>query len=683
MNSEHVRAFGLLFAANVVVVACAPSRPDGDDVRQSRQAVAVGVDDRVDYLDIDDVRLRRWADAAAGLIGMDTFSCSGETCTFTAPVAPLTHDNSGTPFCDDFRFKGQHKRMYCSAFLVAPTKVVTAGHCICGPGSCANGNNLCWNAKVVFGYRADPNLPGQSPTTIPSIDVYQCVDAIGISNTGDNPPGLPPEDWAIITLDRPVTGRTPLVPQYAGPTGHHELVSIGHSLSIPQKTARDAHVQVDDPADLRYFKTSADVFPAGSGGVIVDVATGMVAGITTDASTPQFALNEADNCLDVHVCDEITGCPGFPSSTRMTWAAQQGQLPLQSGLGQITLAAWGPGRLDAFALRNDGKIWHQALTGESWFPSENGYWELMGPSGSETFSNPPVVVSWGENRLDIFVVGNDGNLYHRAWTGTIWDPPNLEWESLGGAVGGRPSIVAWGPNRLDVFALAATSNLILHKALSGTDWFPSQTGWEAMGGPANGSPVAVAKAANRLDIFVEGTDRSLLHKSWTGSEWLPPREADWSSLGGSFSGPPAAVAWNASRLDVFAPGTDGAIHHRANLGSGWLPPFNWDSLGGSFVGPPTAVSWGENRIDVFALGTDSVYRHGAMVGTEWVTWEGLGQMGPLGLSPVPPALAVTAWGPNRLDIYGRGADGVAYYKSWDGSTWSPGLTSWAPRGGAF
>ncbi|HLI71707.1 MAG TPA: hypothetical protein VKV19_18270 [Ktedonobacteraceae bacterium] len=40
------------------------------------------------------------------------------------------------------------------------------------------------------------------------------------------------------------------------------------------------------------------------------------------------------------------------------------------------------------------------------------------------------VTSWGPNRLDIFDIGTDSAMYHRAWDGSAWYPSS--WENLGG-----------------------------------------------------------------------------------------------------------------------------------------------------------------------------------------------------------------------------------------------------------
>ena len=70
---------------------------------------------------------------------------------------------------------------------------------------------------------------------------------------------------------------------------------------------------------------------------------------------------------------------------------------------------------------------------------------------------PPKVVSWGPNRLDVFGVGTDNALYHMAWNGSSWSG----WNRLGGILVAPVDAVAWGPNRLDVFGVG-TDNALYH-----------------------------------------------------------------------------------------------------------------------------------------------------------------------------------------------------------------------------
>ena len=42
------------------------------------------------------------------------------------------------------------------------------------------------------------------------------------------------------------------------------------------------------------------------------------------------------------------------------------------------------------------------------------------------------VASWGNNRLDIFALGTNNSMFHKAWDGSAWRPSPTGWEPLGG-----------------------------------------------------------------------------------------------------------------------------------------------------------------------------------------------------------------------------------------------------------
>ena len=89
--------------------------------------------------------------------------------------------------------------------------------------------------------------------------------------------------------------------------------------------------------------------------------------------------------------------------------------------------------------------------------------------------------SWSGNRLDIFGLGTDNQMWQKAWTGNAWWPSPTDWAPLGGKFNSPPAAVAWGPNRLDIFGLG-TDNQIYHKAWTGNAWGPSPTDWTPLGG---------------------------------------------------------------------------------------------------------------------------------------------------------------------------------------------------------
>lgn len=56
-------------------------------------------------------------------------------------------------------------------------------------------------------------------------------------------------------------------------------------------------------------------------------------------------------------------------------------------------------------------------------------WEAAWDDLGGQFTSAPAVAAWGPNRLDVFGVGADKALYHKAWTGAEWTPG---WDDLGG-----------------------------------------------------------------------------------------------------------------------------------------------------------------------------------------------------------------------------------------------------------
>jgi Repeat of unknown function (DUF346) len=115
-------------------------------------------------------------------------------------------------------------------------------------------------------------------------------------------------------------------------------------------------------------------------------------------------------------------------------------------------------------------------------------------------------VSWGPNRIDVFVQGMDDHLGHFWWDGSQW----RGWEDLGGPIKSGPAVAAWAANRLDVFAGAGTDGQLYHKWWDGSTW--NNGDW--VGGYFQNSPAAVSWGPNRIDVFVQGSDNNLGHLWW-------------------------------------------------------------------------------------------------------------------------------------------------------------------------
>lgn len=97
--------------------------------------------------------------------------------------------------------------------------------------------------------------------------------------------------------------------------------------------------------------------------------------------------------------------------------------------GNVGVANWAPNRLDIIGESElNGHYLYKYYDGEAWRPSDSGWFD-KGPG--RPFTSSPAVVSWGVNRLDVFGESHDGKLLHQAWTGDNWYPDSTVWECLG------------------------------------------------------------------------------------------------------------------------------------------------------------------------------------------------------------------------------------------------------------
>jgi glucose/arabinose dehydrogenase len=301
-------------------------------------------------------------------------------------------------------------------------------------------------------------------------------------------------------------------------------------------------------------------------------------------------------------CNVETGGAFVPAGT---WGAEAGSYlwvdfgcgqlfiarPGESGLPTRVLAADMQGTTDleffdlgsGYALfyttySNGGEL--HRVTGSP-APTEVGRW--FGLGGQGLVASGPAVTAWSAGRLDVFVRGTDGQLWHKWYQGG-WSG----WEALGGLITDGPAAAAWSAGRLDVF-VRGTDGQLWHKWYQG-GW----SGWEALGGLITDGPAAAAWSAGRLDVFVRGTDGQLWHK-WYQGGW-----SGWEALGGLITDGPGVASWGPGRLDVVVRGANGAGVHRWFDGA-WS---GWENLGGVLADRPGTTSWAANRLDIIVEGTD-------------------------------------------------------------------------------
>ena len=129
-----------------------------------------------------------------------------------------------------------------------------------------------------------------------SENIYKCEKVIFATLTNEN-------DYAIIKLDRKVTGRTPLkVRKNKKIELNEDLFVIGHPSGLPKKIAMGARVLKN--SDKEFFTTNLDTFGGNSGSPVFNANTLEVEGILVRGRTdytPDYSKDKS--CLRVNTCD--------------------------------------------------------------------------------------------------------------------------------------------------------------------------------------------------------------------------------------------------------------------------------------------------------------------------------------------------------------------------------------------
>ena len=342
-------------------------------------------------------------------------------------------------------------------------------------------------------------------------------------------------------------------------------------------------------------------------------------------STSQLStVSSAENRVDVFGLTGNNVTHKFWDGT--TWLPGNFELEtLGNGLATAPVATtWGVDRLDVFGLDEHNVIKHQYWDGIAWRPNVAEFENLGGACDPNSII---AANTWGQGRLDVFCRGPDtGELLHQYYDGSQWQPSSGSLESLGGSPVTDPSVVSWGENRLDIFALDVNDQVV-HLYWDGSQW----SEWEAFETDLKFCchPVAVTSwGENRLDIFAVTKNKTLQHKYWDGSQW-----ADWESLGPEpLFGSVSVTSWAANRLDIVARREqDSHYLYKFYDGEAWRPDvLGWydKTPGKTFSSPPSSVSWGDNRLDIFGESLDNEWLHQAWAGVAWfpgsTDWEFLG-----------------------------------------------------------
>ena len=164
-------------------------------------------------------------------------------------------------------FREQPAVGFCSAFLVAPDMVATAGHCLRTQAECDG-------TSFVFGYGL--HQAGEDMSLVAKSKVFSCKRIVERVEARSG------ADYGLIQLDRVVEGVVPLALAREPVANQDALHVLGHPAGIPLKIGEGV---VRSAAPRDFMVTNLDTYGGNSGSAVVRASDLAVVGILVRGET--------------------------------------------------------------------------------------------------------------------------------------------------------------------------------------------------------------------------------------------------------------------------------------------------------------------------------------------------------------------------------------------------------------
>lgn len=278
-----------------------------------------------------------------------------------------------------------------------------------------------------------------------------------------------------------------------------------------------------------------------------------------------------------------------------------------------------------------------------WYPNgTTDWWNYV----VRDISTAPGITTWLETEMILFAIGSieyNWNLFYFIWNTNSTEGDGLSaartedwtgnWTRLGGVCESyTPTVLSWGSQRMDVFVVDREDHTLQHEYYEDTDF---QGTFESLGGYLTSRPVAVNATRGRIDVFALGGDSGL----W----WLPfdggyaGSWGNWTGISHSadgtspvIRGEPAAIVHD-DIVSVFAWSDEGKLLYKKLSWQDdvWEPQLGMEEVGEGLIGPPSVMSYLPGRLEVFAHIDGNVlgYRSWNYETNTWTPeagWENLG-----------------------------------------------------------
>lgn len=227
--------------------------------------IIYGKDDRLESYEVVNPYLKEIADSGVALIKAKRLVLNSKG-NFKVLSTNFGRHHK---LCQSEPFREQNMAAFCSGFLIAPDKVLTAGHCIQDKIGCST-------TRFVFDFKY--TSASRKPTILSKDQVYYC-DEVLLKSIGQNG-----DDYAVIKLNKKVKSRKPvMLNSFNDLKPDQQLAVIGHPVGLPQKIADNAFVR--DNTHPIFFRANLDTYQGNSGSPVVNVDTGLVEGMLIRGDT--------------------------------------------------------------------------------------------------------------------------------------------------------------------------------------------------------------------------------------------------------------------------------------------------------------------------------------------------------------------------------------------------------------
>ena len=234
--------------------------------------------------------------AIAVLSGLRTFDATTGAVTLDAPPVDGV--------CSDEAFARDPSLQYsCTGFLIAPDLLVTAGHCVYAVNTPhherVNEPDLgCKTFDWLFDYESSADGITQTKN-IPAEHLYHCSKIIYATQT-ETAPFL---DYALIQLDRPALGRTPLLLSVDPLVVRGPVAMLGYPHGTPVKYTDGGAVILNNAA-RDSFLTNLDAFEGNSGAPVFNGRKEVVGILISGTPSNDWVHDQNLQCDRVNRCDE-------------------------------------------------------------------------------------------------------------------------------------------------------------------------------------------------------------------------------------------------------------------------------------------------------------------------------------------------------------------------------------------